>query len=193
MPADARPRGAGTPCTSRPGPAARTSWLSERQPGGRSPSAPRIPRTGSAWAARSAATSLSRNVRSGRYAGPRSDERAGGDLLVRVGARPGRGRDSGRRRAGEAPPAGRRRRAGPRGAGASRRCPARATNRRASAVAAISRPNGSASEIAARRFSAGVMTAALVRGVTISTSSGRMDGARSAPNASAAWRYSVPA
>ena len=32
----------------------------------------------------------------------------------------------------------------------------------------ISRPNGSASEIAARRFSAGVMTAALVRGVTIS-------------------------
>src|SRR5581483_2011403 len=50
-------------------------------------------------------------------------------------------------------------------------------NHRASWVAAISRLNGSASEMAASRFSAGVMHAALVRGVTISTSSGGPTGA----------------
>src|SRR5437763_16212176 len=54
--------------------------------------------------------------------------------------------------------------------------PARARNQRVSRVAAISRLNGSASEIAANRFSAGVMHAALVRGVTISTSSGGPSG-----------------
>src|SRR3954462_11789725 len=48
--------------------------------------------------------------------------------------------------------------------------PARARNHRASAVAASSRLNGSSSEIAARRFSAGVIVAALVRGGTISAS-----------------------
>src|SRR6266496_6624190 len=51
--------------------------------------------------------------------------------------------------------------------------PARATNRRACAVAVISSPNGSDSEIAASRFSVGVITAAFVRGVTTSTSSAR--------------------
>src|SRR5581483_12082121 len=50
-------------------------------------------------------------------------------------------------------------------------------NHRASWVAAISRLNGSASEMTASRFSAGVMHAALVRGVTISTSSGGPTGA----------------
>ena len=54
--------------------------------------------------------------------------------------------------------------------------PARARKRRARGPAAISSPNGSASEMAASRFSAGVMITAFVRGVTISTSSGRPNG-----------------
>src|SRR5690349_15966678 len=48
---------------------------------------------------------------------------------------------------------------------------ARARNQRAEWVAAISRLKGPGREIAAKRFSAGVIMAALVRGVTISTSS----------------------
>src|SRR3954453_6892638 len=53
-----------------------------------------------------------------------------------------------------------------------------ATNQRAVAVAAISSAKGSRMEMAASRFSAGVTIAALVRGVTTSTSSGRAAGVR---------------
>src|SRR5579875_952348 len=66
---------------------------------------------------------------------------------------------------------------------------ARARNQRAESVAAISSANGSRREMAASRFSAGVTIAALVRGVTTSTSSGRVSGAR---RRSIARRMAVP-